>query len=114
MNDGDILLIESVAHEMMTRLGYELHTVGVTRDALVFSDEQIAEFKLLNEEGIKNMMQNLAMTNPEDSNRRRIQKAVLEQDAVMLSTITNEEEDVDEEDEDGDDEDKIKVCKAEH
>ena len=51
-DDEDILLIESVAHEMMTRLGYETAIVGKTRDALTFTDEQIAEFKRLNEEGI--------------------------------------------------------------
>ena len=51
MDDEDILLIESVAYEMMTRLGYDTHIVGKTRDALTFSDEQLDEFKRLNEEG---------------------------------------------------------------
>lgn len=51
MDDEDILLIESVAYEMMTRLGYDTHIVGKTRDALTFSDEQLDEFKKLNEEG---------------------------------------------------------------
>ena len=56
MDEDDILLIESVAHEMMTRLGYQPHIVGVTKDALVFTEEQIAEFKVLNEEGETNIL----------------------------------------------------------
>jgi len=110
MNEDDILLIESVAHEMMTRLGYEPHIVGVTRDALVFTDEQIEEFKVLNELGIKKMMEDLQQENPEDAKRRIIQKTVLEQDAVMLSSTDDENglSDVDEEDEFDDGEDKIK------
>ena len=46
-------MIESVAHEMMTRLGYEPHIVGVTAEPLTFTEEQIAEFDRLNKEGIK-------------------------------------------------------------
>lgn len=111
MDDDDIHLIESVASEMMIRLGYEPHIVGVTKDALVFSDEQIANFKILNEEGIKKMHADLAAENPEDLKRRLIQKAVLEREAVMLSSKDEEKyNDLDEEDED-DVDDKVKVCK---
>ena len=110
MDDDDIYLIESIASEVMTRLGYKPHIVGITKDALVFSDEQIAEFKALNEAGIKKMHADLAVENPEDLKRRLIQKAVLEQEAVMLSTEDKEKDnDLDEEDED-DEDDKVKVC----
>ena len=63
MDDDDIFLIESVAHEIMTRLGYKPQIVGVTSDAMVFTDENIAEFKVLNEEGIKKMNADLAGKN---------------------------------------------------
>lgn len=111
MDDDDIYLIESIASEVMTRLGYKPHIVGITKDALVFSDEQIADFKTLNEAGIKKMHADLAVENPEDLKKRRlIQKAVLEREAVMLSTKDKEKDkDLDEDDED-DEDDKVKVC----
>mmetsp|Transcript_9087 Transcript_9087/g.19584 ORF Transcript_9087/g.19584 Transcript_9087/m.19584 type:complete len:854 (-) Transcript_9087:175-2736(-) len=108
MDDDEIHLIESVAHEKMSRLGYEMHIVGVTRDALVFTYEQIEEFKLLNIEGIKKMNADLAVENPADLKRRLIQKAVLEQEAVMLSTQDLEVVDDFDEEDDYDDEDKVK------
>jgi serine/threonine protein phosphatase PrpC len=108
MDDDDIFLIESVAHEIMTRLGYKPQIVGVTSDAMVFTDENIAEFKVLNEEGIKKMNADLAVENPEDLQRRLAQKAVLEQEAVLLSKEDpDKDNDIDEENEDEDD-DKIK------
>ena len=111
MSEDDVLLIESVAHEMMTRLGYNPHIVGVTQDALVFSHEQIAEFTKLNEEGIKKMQANLAIDNPKDLERQLTKKAALEQEAVQLSTKGEDEEmDDSNEEEDLDEDDKIKVC----
>ena len=108
--DDDIHLIESVAHEMMSRLGYEPHIVGVSAEALNFSDEQIAEFLKLNEEGIKKMHADLAVENPEDLARRLKQKAVLERSARLLSIGVDEESDDD--DEDDDEEDKLKVSRS--
>lgn len=59
---------------MMSRLGYEPSIVGVTEERLVFSDDQIAEFTRLNEEGIKKMYDDLGEENPEDLKRRQVQK----------------------------------------
>jgi len=106
--DDDIHLIESVAHEVMSRLGYNPHVVWEAAEALEFSDKQIAEFLRLNEEGIKKMHDDLAVENPEDLARRLKQKAVLEQDAVLLSSGIDEESDDDVEDDDDDEEDKLK------
>ena len=47
MADGDILLVESVAHEMMSRLGYGTYLVGKSHEPLVFVEDQITEFNAL-------------------------------------------------------------------
>mmetsp|Transcript_22722 Transcript_22722/g.31736 ORF Transcript_22722/g.31736 Transcript_22722/m.31736 type:complete len:102 (+) Transcript_22722:147-452(+) len=43
LNDDELHLIESVAFEEMSRLGYEPHVAGVSRERLEFSEEDIAE-----------------------------------------------------------------------
>ena len=111
MADGDILLVESVAHEMMSCLGYDTYLVGKSHEPLVFVEDQITEFNALNLEGIKKMKETLAVENVEEANRRGAQRALLESQAIMLSSRSlHEESDVDQDEEDeANDEDKMKV-----
>jgi len=91
MSESDLLLIESVAHEHMTRLNYKPHFVPHAKEALSFTEEQIAEFQRINQLAIKGMMATLEVENPGDAARRQRQAEVLSQPAEL---IPSEEEDV--------------------
>jgi len=120
--DEDIHLIESVAYEEMTRLGYEPHIVPLKKQCaykfttlcspklfvkcarvkpiLEFTPEDISEYKRLNDVGIKNMNASLAVENPSDLARRVRQATVLQLEATLIEPIANPNESSDEEDED--------------
>ena len=48
MEEDDMHIVESVALEEMTRLGYNPHLVGEAREAMQFTDERVEEFAKLN------------------------------------------------------------------
>lgn len=63
LSTDDLLLIESIAHTTMRHFGYEPHLVGVERDALCFSADEIKEFSRLNQLGIDEMNKKLLVEN---------------------------------------------------
>ena len=74
----ELLLIENVAWEVMEQLGYKPHIVGQNGVVpAVYTLDELAEFKRLNDEGIKKMNEDLEVENPEDAARRKYQAAVL-------------------------------------
>jgi serine/threonine protein phosphatase PrpC len=77
MKMDDIQLLESVAHEMMDKLGYDTHLVGVTTDPTEFTAEDLRNFIELNEQGIQKMNDDLQKENPGDFERRKYQAEVL-------------------------------------
>ncbi|KAL7523822.1 hypothetical protein ACHAXR_000345 [Thalassiosira sp. AJA248-18] len=78
MKDNDLLLVESVAFEEMRRLGYVPHLVQTTEDRIVFSEETCEEYTAENKRLIEKMNADLAIGNPGDLQRRKVQSAVLE------------------------------------
>ena len=91
----ELQLIESVAHETMDFLEYSTHVVNKDAAPTVFSPSDLAEFKRLNEEGIKEMLATLEIENPDDAHRRVFQAEILGLPAVILSKPTDLEADAD-------------------
>jgi cGMP-dependent protein kinase len=77
-------LIESVAHEMMKRLGYDPSLVGVLAEATVFTEGDLKHFDELNKLGIEKMNQDLQKENPGDFNRRQHQAETLNFPPILL------------------------------
>lgn len=77
MNEEDLRIVESVAHDVMSRLGYQPRLVKTSEDRLVFTDEHIENYERMNKELIQKMYADLAVENPADLKRRTIQASVL-------------------------------------
>ena len=77
LSTEEIQLIESVAHETMTKLGYKLHLISDENPPTVFTDADLAEFQRLNKEGIKEMNSKLLEEDPDDFHRRVYQAEIL-------------------------------------
>eukprot|EP00934_Nitzschia_sp_Nitz4_P007937 Nitzschia sp. Nitz4//scaffold21_size171442//104174//108556//NITZ4_002174-RA/size171442-augustus-gene-0.186-mRNA-1//1//CDS//3329542450//7927//frame0 len=93
MKPDEIQILETIAHDMMTRLGYECYLVGVVTEPSKWSDEDIANFKKMNEDGIEKMNQDLAKENPADLARRQHQAAALKLAPNRLETRWEEDAD---------------------
>ena len=78
MKDEDIRLVESIAFDEMTRLGYEPDLIHNEEDRIDFTEELINEYTAENKTLIAKMNADLAVENPADLERRQIQAAVLE------------------------------------
>jgi len=106
MEDDDIQMVESAALEEMTRLGYEPHLVGKTKEPISFTAEKIEEYEKLNKDLVDTMNSDLAQENPGDLNRRLVQASVLRKSRVHFrQSFANLEFDREEFLEDVDDED---------
>lgn len=77
-------IIESVAHEVMGRLGYSTHLVNVTMQPRVYTEDEIEQFDRLNAEGIKKMNEDLKEENPGDFERRQVQSATLDHMPTLI------------------------------
>ena len=86
MEEDDMHIVESVALEEMTRLGYNPHLVGETREAMQFTDERVEEFAKLNKELVDKMISDLAEDNPDDLSRRQVQGSVLKAPLVHFQS----------------------------
>jgi len=78
MKNEEIQILETVAHEMMARLGYQTHFVGVTTEPTVWNDDDLIHLEKLNREGILKMKEDLAKENPDDLARRIHQASALD------------------------------------
>ena len=81
MKEEDIRLVESIAFNEMKRLGYEPDLIHNKEDRIDFTEELIREYTVENEKLIAKMNADLAVDNPADLERRKIQAAVLERTA---------------------------------
>lgn len=88
----DLQIIETVAHDVMGKLGYDTHLVGKSTAPTVFSEEDLRLFADLNKKGIEKMMQELKEEDPDDLQRRQRQSSVLRLEPVLLGPW-NERED---------------------
>ena len=70
LTDDDVKIIEAQCSHVMNILGYELE---YTDQLPKFSEEEIAEFRRLNEEGKAAKKASLLETDPEDHKRRMLQ-----------------------------------------
>jgi hypothetical protein len=86
-----IQLIESVAHQMMEKLGYDTHLVDVSANPTVFTEEAIMHFTELNKDGIQKMNDDLQKENPGDFDRRVYQAEVLSFSPTLLEGSTWEQ-----------------------
>ena len=77
LSTEEIQLIESVAHETMTKLDYKLHLITDENPPTVFTPADLAEFQWLNEERIKEMNSKLLEEDPDDFHRRVYQAEIL-------------------------------------
>ena len=80
LTDDDVKIIEAECSHVMNILGYELE---YTDQLPKFSEEEIAEFRRLNEEGKAAKKASLLETDPEDHKRRMLQASVLEKNVVF-------------------------------
>ena len=80
MTDDDVKIIEAQCSHVMNILGYELE---YTDKLPKFSEEEIAEFRRLNEGGKAAKKASLQETDPEDHKRRMLQASVLEKNVVF-------------------------------
>ena len=80
LTDDDVKVIEAQCSHVMNILGYELE---YTDQLPKFSEEEIAEFRRLNEEGKAAKKASLQETDPEDHKRRMLQASVLEKNVVF-------------------------------
>ena len=85
----DIHMIESIAHEMMVKLGYELQLVGKCLNVLKFKQEDIKRYEEENIQAIEKMHEELKKKAPEDFGRRAKQANVLSQPPKLLSEWSN-------------------------
>ena len=77
MSLTDIRLVESLVHDIMKQMGYKLHSINEAEPPEQYSEEQVAEFKRLNAEGVELKKSKLAAEDPTDLERRLHQEAVL-------------------------------------
>jgi serine/threonine protein phosphatase PrpC len=77
LDQDNIQLVESVAYEMMQKLGYKTHLVGVVAEPSVFSQDDLRMFHELNKQGIQKMRAGLKVENPGDFERRANQAETL-------------------------------------
>jgi serine/threonine protein phosphatase PrpC len=89
---NNIQLIESVAHEMMGKLGYDTHLVGMSAPPTVFTEEDIIHFNKLNKDGIQKMNDDLQKENPGDFDRRKYQAEVLSFSPALLEDCSSWEQ----------------------
>mmetsp|Transcript_11214 Transcript_11214/g.32360 ORF Transcript_11214/g.32360 Transcript_11214/m.32360 type:complete len:663 (+) Transcript_11214:2240-4228(+) len=92
LNNEEIQILETVAHEMMKTLGYDTHLVGVTTEPSVWSDHDLALFDEMNKEGIVKMNKDLAVENPDDLARRVHQAAALKLSPIYRPAVWMETE----------------------
>ena len=92
LNMDDIQLIESVAHQMMEKLGYDTHLVGVSANPTNFTEEAIMHFNELNKDGIQKMNDDLQKENPGDFDRREYQAEVLSFSPTLLEACSSWEQ----------------------
>ena len=84
LSTEEIQLIESVAHETMTKLDYTLHLINDENPPTKFSPADLDEFKRLNDEGIKEMNSKLLEEDPDDYHRRVYQAEILSLPATLI------------------------------
>ena len=84
LSTEEIQLIESVAHETMTKLDYKLHLITDENPPTAFTPADLAEFQRLNEERIKEMNSKLLEEDPDDFHRRVYQAEVLSLPATLI------------------------------
>lgn len=84
LSTEEIQLIESVAHETMTKLDYTLYLINDENPPTEFSPADLDEFKRLNEEGIKEMNSKLLEEDPNDYHRRVYQAEILSLRATLI------------------------------
>jgi len=84
LKEGEIQLIESVAHQMMTKLGYEPHSVGVKTQPTIFTEHDFAIFETINKRSIEQMYEQLKRENPGDFHRRQHQTEVLQFQPTLI------------------------------
>jgi len=82
----DLMIIESLAYDVMKYFGYEAAHVKTPSDVLQFTEAQVEEFARLNEAGIEQMNEKLKKENIADYNRRIHQAEVLTMGARRLSS----------------------------
>jgi len=92
LKDEEILMIESVAADVMQQLGYETQLVEKGHNKVVYSEDDLLRFATENALAIQDMKDTLKTENPGDFERRRIQAEVLTLDAVRLLDWENESE----------------------
>ena len=85
MEDKDMHIVESVAFEEMTRLGYDPLLVGKTVESLVFTEALVENYEALNSKLIEKMISDLAVENPDDLHRRKVQSDVLKSSLVYYT-----------------------------
>jgi len=105
LEDENILIIESVSHEVMQGLGYETHLVGKSRKPLQFSKQDLLDIAELNRKAIESMNASLRKENPEDLARRIKQAKVL---TLPPNLLSNCDEEIEEDDESSVDAEKLK------
>ena len=84
LQEDDLELIESVAHEIMVKMGYKPHIVDEPSKAKSFSEKELEMFAELNKEAIAKMKSDLQGEDPEDYKRRVYQEEVLRLPPTLL------------------------------
>jgi len=74
MDDETLHIVESVTFADIKKLGHEIHLVKEMEDRMDFTDEVEQEFNRINQEFIDKMYYDLAIENPDDLNRRKVQE----------------------------------------
>lgn len=85
LGEKDIIMIESIAHEVMTQLDFEVSLVTKSVAPIIWSNEEIIEFGRINKERIAEMYKALSVENPVDAERRMRQAEVLNLPATLLT-----------------------------
>ena len=91
LKEAEIVIIESVAVDVMKELGYSTHLVGKSFDKSIFTPDDVEQFDKLNKEAIEQMNDSLKVNNLEDFERRRTQAAVLRLEPILLSDWEDKE-----------------------
>eukprot|EP00587_Corethron_hystrix_P002870 CAMPEP_0113315184 /NCGR_PEP_ID=MMETSP0010_2-20120614/10952_1 /TAXON_ID=216773 ORGANISM="Corethron hystrix, Strain 308" /NCGR_SAMPLE_ID=MMETSP0010_2 /ASSEMBLY_ACC=CAM_ASM_000155 /LENGTH=729 /DNA_ID=CAMNT_0000171631 /DNA_START=54 /DNA_END=2243 /DNA_ORIENTATION=+ /assembly_acc=CAM_ASM_000155 len=99
ISQEDLLCLESILFETMSRLGYKPHIVVDPSKKLVFDPMQVLEFKSLNKIGVENMMEKLRKDDPDDFYSRKYQADVLDfpPELIKREDEADEEENTEEE-----------------
>ena len=84
LQEDDLELIESVAHEIMVKMGYKPHIVDEPSKAKSFSAKELEMFAELNKAAIEKMNSDLQGEDPEDYQRRVYQEEVLRLPPTIL------------------------------